>query len=347
VQVAIRADASLRMGSGHAVRCLTLAEGLRSRGAKVSFLCQRLPGHPGDRIEALGYPVRLLPAQEDWRQDAANAAAALAAMRLAPDWLLVDHYALDARWETALRPHAARCMVIDDLANRPHDCDLLLDQVSTRDAQRYAGLLPERCATLFGGRYALLRPEFAAARASAGFPPTFANNGLAHLFFGTSDEPGHTLRFAGLLLEHFPGLRLKVAVGESFVHPERLESLAARSAARLQWQRGVADMAAHMRGCALAVGTPGMSTWERACMGLPAAHLTNSDSQTEILGALKRDGFCDWLGRAETITDADFVAGMAAFLGDEARLERMRRTGLQQVDGRGVERVVERMLEAA
>lgn len=361
MNIVIRVDASLQMGSGHVVRCLTLAEGFRIRKFNVSFLSQRLPGHFISQFEARGFPVGSLPALEndlcvlerdsavphahwlgvDWQHDARHAANVLSTMNRPFDWLVVDHYALDIRWEDAMRPYANHIMAIDDLANRAHNCDLLLDQICTEDLLRYEGLLPGRCRKLFGSKYALLRPEFSAARSHPEFPKEFVNNNIVHVFFGTSDKEGHTMRFSRLLLEHFPDLRLKIAVGGSFIHQGSLSDMASQFGERVVWQQGVTDMAAHMRDCSLAVGTPGMSTWERACMGLPAAHLTNAASQVDILLSLKESGFCELLGHVGSITDEAFVAGMENFLGERQRLVHMRQLGLESVDGKGVERVID------
>lgn len=363
MNIVIRVDASIRMGTGHMVRCLTLAEGLQRKQFNVSFLSQRLPGSLCDQIKARGFSVRSLPALEtdrfasvgdssvphaewlgiDWQHDAEHAAASLSAMRPAPDWLVVDHYALDRRWEDAVRPYTNHIMVIDDLANRPHDCDILLDQICTDDRHRYESLLPARCKKLMGSHFVLLRPEFAAARARLEFPGRFVNNNLVHVFFGTSDEHGHAIRFSRLLLEHFSDLRLRIVVGDTFVHLRQIADLAREYRGRAEWEQGVTNMAEHMWGCSIAVGTPGMSTWERACMGLPTAHVTNADSQVDILLSLQQDGFCEWLGRAEAITDEAFISGIRRFLNDEHKLASMRHTGLTSVDGRGVQRVIDEM----
>ncbi|WP_444677542.1 UDP-2,4-diacetamido-2,4,6-trideoxy-beta-L-altropyranose hydrolase [Halomonas sp. E19] len=183
--VAFRADASLEIGSGHVMRCLTLADALQAQGGQCHFLCREHPGHLCELIEARDYPVHRL-AQEacdtdtavtpgtepepdhahrlgaSWDEDAAACLPLLA--ELAPAWLVVDHYALDHRWETAVLDGLAgsrpRLLVIDDLADRRHLADLLLDQNLGRRVEDYRGLIPERCQVLAGPRYALLRPEF-------------------------------------------------------------------------------------------------------------------------------------------------------------------------------------------
>lgn len=170
MRVLIRTDASVEIGSGHLMRCLTLADQLRSEDSAVAFACRDLPGGLFDLLQTHGYRYARLPSAtpgSNAQQDDAEATLE-AAEKLFPDgldWLVVDHYGLDATWERMLRPHVRKLMVIDDLANRPHDCDLLLDQNYYRDLdRRYHGLVPEQCITLLGPTYVLLRPEFADAR---------------------------------------------------------------------------------------------------------------------------------------------------------------------------------------
>ena len=188
MKIAFRVDASLQIGTGHVMRCLTLADALAAQGADCLFICREHQGNLIEHIRNKGYCVHALPvlpsvcasslaintvsdeqslAHSHWLgatqvEDAAACAAILAGVK--PDWLIVDHYALDARWELALKSHYRKLMVIDDLADRPHLCDLLLDQTFGRDAEDYHELVPAISRLLCGSRYALLRPEFAALR---------------------------------------------------------------------------------------------------------------------------------------------------------------------------------------
>src|ERR1035437_405447 len=195
LRIAFRTDASLQMGSGHVMRCLTLADALKAQGAQCQFISR---AHPCNLIEVIrqrGYMVNILvaPVQQaqaaikniaatvqgaqqkpphepahaawlgsTWQADAQETTVVLATLQ--PDWLVVDHYALDQRWEEVLAAHCLQLLVIDDLADRPHRCDLLLDQNLGRQPQDYANLVPAHCQVLTGPNYALLRPEFVALR---------------------------------------------------------------------------------------------------------------------------------------------------------------------------------------
>jgi len=152
MRIAFRTDASSQIGTGHAMRCLTLADALREQDAECQFVCREHEGHLMGYIRSRGHDTHALPRTRpsssfesdlahaswlgvDWQTDAAQTRQALGNAAL--DWLIVDHYALDRPWESALRSSCKRIMVIDDLADRQHDCDLLLDQNYGSSAERY------------------------------------------------------------------------------------------------------------------------------------------------------------------------------------------------------------------
>ena len=171
------------MGTGHVMRCLTLADALSQRGAECEFICREHPGHLNALITQRGYrapPLCMLNSrnfrgQQCWwlahahwlgaTQEEDCQACAPLIQSVQPDWLIVDHYALDERWQKEMRPFCQKIMVIDDLADRQHDCDLLLDQTFGRNSEDYKPFVPEHCQVLCGAEYALLRPEFAQWRA--------------------------------------------------------------------------------------------------------------------------------------------------------------------------------------
>ena len=165
--IAFRADASRAIGVGHLMRCLTLADALRSRGARTRFVCRHVPEHLRVLVVSHGHEFRLIPASASaepldelsqsrllgtsQRRDAADTLALLSDARW--DWIVVDHYGIDARWESTVRTIANRLMAIDDTADRAHDCDLLLDQNlhSDMDYAHLCETLPEGIEPAFDG----------------------------------------------------------------------------------------------------------------------------------------------------------------------------------------------------
>ena len=164
VNAAVRADATLQIGAGHVMRCLSLADALLRRGARVRFVCRGLPAAYATLVRGSGCELAELTGPA--AQDASGTRQALSGS--AWDWLIVDHYGLDARWEAEVRPCAGRALVIDDLANRNHECDVLLDQnVLSPERTPYANRVPRDCRLLLGPQYALLRKEFSRLRDSS------------------------------------------------------------------------------------------------------------------------------------------------------------------------------------
>lgn len=336
MRVAFRADASLSLGAGHVMRCLTLADELKALGAETLFVSQDMPGHLDDLVHARGHPIALLAAT-DWQADAAGTQAAVAP---GVDWLVVDHYGLDARWERALRPWARHILALDDMADRPHDCDLLLDQ-NLQAPGRYAHLLPRSCEILLGPRYALLRPAFHALR-----PQRTHREGRVDallLCFGGGDagnETGKALEaLAGM---EIPGLKVEVVLGGGHARKQMiLESCATLPDCRVHCQ--VDDMAALMVRADLALGATGVSTWERACLGLPTLAVSVAENQHPIAQAAAEAGLLTWLGPADRVDAAAWQAAIRHALALPEELAAQTRAGMARVDGLGARRVADRM----
>jgi len=284
-RVAIRVDASVEMGVGHLTRCVTLANSLAGEGAKVRFIMRAHAAVFSGLVEAGGHQVVLLADPEPghhsrgaadhdyanwlpvpWRRDAEQTREAIGQMGDI-DWLIVDHYALDAGWERAQRRVGLRILAIDDLANRAHDCDILLDQNLAPGVEtRYRSLLPVTCRPLLGPRYALLRPEFSVLRRSLA-----ARSGLVKrilICFGGTDPSNETGKaLSGVRRLSVAGLALDVVIGRGNPNVD----LVARQCREIEGatlHHGADNMAELMARADLAIGAGGVMSWERCCLGL-------------------------------------------------------------------------------
>jgi UDP-2,4-diacetamido-2,4,6-trideoxy-beta-L-altropyranose hydrolase len=306
MRVVFRADASVQIGTGHVMRCLTLADALRARGAECLFVTRALPGHLGGVIEERGFELTLLapPAQDadviagppahaawagvSWQHDMAETRDAIAQA----DWLVLDHYAFDGRWQQGLRDRVDRIMVIDDLADRPHRAALLLDQNLGRAASDYDGLVPEDCRRLIGQRYALLRPEFALLRETA--LAQRKARGLRHLMIsmgGTDVGNATSIVLRALSGAELPrDIRLSVVMGSSAPTLARVRELAAQMPWPTEVLVDVRDMAALMADADLAIGAGGGTTWERCCLGLPSIIVETAENQAHSVAAMVAAG---------------------------------------------------------
>lgn len=358
MRIVFRTDASLAIGSGHVMRCLSLAEAIRRAGGEVAFVCRSLPGHLCDYIAAQGYPVLRLPAASadalpgdvdgpahaawlavSWQQDAEQT---LASLSEPVDWLVVDHYALDARWEGRLRPKAKKLMVIDDLADRLHDCDLLLDQNPYPDAdRRYDGLVPAHCRRLIGPRHALLRPQFAALHGSR--RPRDGRIGRLLVFFGgvdASNETGKALAALDQIPE--PTWQVDVVVGAANPFRRELEAYC-RDRTAYTFHCQTPAMPQLMAQADLALGAGGTAQLERCAVGLPSLLLCLADNQLAGCRAMAADGSALYLGRAEDSDMADLAAALRFCLRAPELLRHVGQRAGCLVDGQGGQRVIAAM----
>jgi UDP-2,4-diacetamido-2,4,6-trideoxy-beta-L-altropyranose hydrolase len=353
--VAIRCDASIQVGSGHVMRCLTLANELGDRGAEVSFICREHPGNLFVQIEAAGFRLFRLPfaeasdsklAHASWlgetqAVDARQTAAALQELGEV-DWLIVDHYALDAEWESAMRAYAKQIMVIDDLADRKHDCDVLLDQNFYKDMDvRYEGLLPPHCRKLLGPKYALLRPEFREARSK--LRERDGSIRRVFVFFGGSDptnETGKALRAIQSLGR--TDIAVDVVVGAGNPHLEEIARLC-EAMPQAALHRQISNMAELMANADLAVGAGGSTSWERCCLGLPTIVVSIAENQHMIAKNLAVTGAIGYLGASRAVTVNRVSEEMGRLSSSPECLLAMSQSGLAIVDGAGVSRVTRQL----
>jgi UDP-2,4-diacetamido-2,4,6-trideoxy-beta-L-altropyranose hydrolase len=348
-RVAFRTDASNLIGAGHVTRALALAHQLRGLGSAVRFICRAHPGHLAEAIEEKGFPVhklewdglaadRSLGAPLD--DDALETARALKGET--HDWLVTDHYCIDARWERAAAARAQRIAVIDDLANRPHDAALLIDQNLQSRPTRYQGLLPSTCTTLLGPRYALLRPGF--AEAGAGRTPRDGSLRRVLACAGGTDPKdmlGRVLDTWELLDGERPALDL--VVGRSSPNVETLRRrCAALSGCRLHVQ--AEHMACLMVEADLMVCAGGTVNWERCCLGLPALMMQTADNQTDNLVQLARHKTGFALGTVDEVEPSQLAGWLRRLATRPALLRRLGSRCRQLVDGHGALRVAVTML---
>jgi UDP-2,4-diacetamido-2,4,6-trideoxy-beta-L-altropyranose hydrolase len=326
VRIFLRADASFSLGSGHVMRCLTVAEALAATGADISFICRDYPGNLCDVIAQKGYRVFRLDAtppldSAQGKEEDARKTARILGEAGGGRWLVVDSYALDASWESHQRRCADRIMVIDDLADRRHDCDLLLDQNLYHDMEhRYDLLVPAGCRRLLGPRHALLRKEFIAARRDLRKRDGVVRRILVS--FGGSDPTGETEKALEALRRLDAGLEIDVVFGANNPDRERLTSLCAdipSCTAHCQ----VSNMAELMAAADLALGSGGATTWERCYLGLPSITVVVAENQLQLNIAAAEAGITWNLGWSSEVTSDTMAEAIAAALRAPAVLTEM------------------------
>ena len=353
-RVALRVDASHAMGTGHLMRCLTLADGLRARGAECLFLCAE---HDGTAARLLnGHGLARLPAEPALdaggplgaereaaaRRDAQSTRERLAAFRA--DAVVVDHYRLDADWERAVKGDA-RLLAIDDLADRDHACDLLLDQnLFDAPESRYRDRLAPGCRPLLGPDYALLRAEF--RRAREGMARRDGRIRRIQLFFGGTDPTGDTIK-ALHALSGLVDVELEVIAGAANPRLDELRRICAEEP-RIELAVQVEDMARRMARADLAVGAVGAAYLERCAVGLPTVAVVTADNQREVAEVLARRGAIQSLGWHEGVDEATIREAVAALSADHRRVAALAQRSAAVMEGwrrGGTDAVVGALLE--
>lgn len=362
MRVVFRTDASVEIGTGHVMRCLSLAAGLRARGTRCTFVCREHPGHLLDLVRQRGHEAIGLPrtgtadgttdetrGHEHWvgASWSLDAQQTLAVLPARTEWLVVDHYGLDARWEQALRRSCARFLVIDDLADRPHEADLLLDQNVGRSARDYSERLAPACRLLLGPSYALLREEFALLRPQslAGRTGRDARHFLVSM--GGVDKDNLT----GRVLDGLEHCALPANAHVTAVLGPRAPWVAEvrRRAESLRWPTQVVvdppSMAELLSKCDVAIGAAGTSALERCALGVPSIVAVMADNQRPGAAALQAKGAILLLG-PQPAPEADLPRKVETLLAGDT-LRRMQRASSSVTDGAGVSRVLEEVCRGA
>lgn len=341
MRIVFRTDASAVLGRGHVMRCLALADALAGMGHQCAFATAAASPAVAPPLAGSGHDMALLdPAAE-------NDAAVLAERwPEGTDWLVVDHYGLDRVFESACRPWAKRILAIDDLANRPHDCDLLLDQTLGRDARDYAGLIPAGAETLVGPRYALIRPQFAACRAPAldrrGRPGEVRRLLVS---MGGADPHGIIPRVLEAVVLAQAGVEIHVVTGSDTAAQDRLRRQTENFSVPVTVHGEVEDMAGLMSAADLAVGAGGGTSWERCCLGLPAILIIIADNQRTNARALEKAGAALNAGWHGDITAKALAKTLGRVLSDSDGLRAMSSAAAKVCDGRGAWRTILALLE--
>lgn len=355
MNIVFRTDASSIAGTGHVMRCLTLARALRERGASVSFVCRQHPGHLSALILDMGFPLHILENNEElqvtgfsspahaswlgasWAQDAAQSLAFLESNELKPDWLVVDHYAIDHRWEACLRPAVGRLMVIDDLADRSHECDLLLDQNLVAQMEvRYNDKVPSNCRKLLGPKYALLQPDYAARHAR--IAPRNGSVRRIFIYFGGADTENLTGRSLGAVLSlERPDIEIDVVVRAESPHMDTIRQQA-RNRSNVHLYCGLSSLAPLIESADLGIGAGGATTWERLCLGLPSIVIALAANQIPVVMELESRGLIRFLQDGKDVDEITIAEELAVVLKEGLNTDWSLQC-LATVDGCGAERV--------
>ena len=352
--IAIRADSSVNIGSGHVMRCLALAAELSVRGHSILFLCADYDGHLADLITQKGHQVLLLPREQcdvdvgdmagwlgvGWSLDVEQCQQALDKVGKL-DYLIVDHYGIDARWENAMAQYTSYLLVIDDLANRSHQCDLLLDQTYGRLALDYFPLLENKnTALLMGSQFSLLRPDFVAQRDKA-LMARSQRKGIQQILItmGGMDLNNISAEVLNILASVTEQRwKVKVVLGRGAPHYAELRESLEKYDFDVELLSSVENIASLMAEADLAIGAAGTTSWERCCLGLPTLLIQTAGNQKQVVEGLVDKGAVIFVGEGKSL-DREMMLDALAYA--EAHLSDMSDVASRLCDGYGVQRVAD------
>lgn len=302
MKVIFRVDASIKIGTGHVMRCLALAQVLKDNGYKVEFICRKHKGNLINKLHSLGLIVHELEVfkevdtkllHSNWlgstqKQDAESCIDILKNEKI--DWLVVDHYAIDEQWQNRLKKYCKKLMVIDDLADRKHQCDVLLDQTYGRQQKDYSKLIPKGCELLLGSEYALLRPEFAKWRQYSIERRSSPELKQLLINMGGIDENNVTNSILDEIKTSIlpNNIDIVVVMGGLAPHLKSVKSKANTLPYKTEVKVDVCNMSEIMANSDIAIGAAGSSTWERCCLGLPTIQIVIAKNQQFLAEALDK-----------------------------------------------------------
>lgn len=312
MRVVFRVDSSLFIGSGHVMRCLVLAQMFVDLGWFCEFICRDHPGNLSAYIKEKGFIVHVLSANSPnhsiefgasngvydpwlgacWQVDAEQTISVLD-RSIKYDLLVIDHYSIEKKWEGVLRPLFVNLLVIDDLANRDHISDYLLDQNFGRKKTDYQDKVPRKCLVFAGSEYALLRPEFSDLR-SQSISRRIKSYEVRKIVIsmGGIDLENATLEVLRLLSTHqcSQSWEIDVVLGRNSPNLEVITEWVSSAGITVNILVGVENMAELFTRADLFIGGAGSTAWEACCLGVPLLIKVLASNQQENALALQKFG---------------------------------------------------------
>ncbi len=336
--IVIRVDSGKEIGWGHMMRCFSLAEMLRSKNVKVSFISRKLSGSLCKFIKENRFEVHHLP-NKGLENDAEKTIKIIGKLN-SIDWLIVDNYELDKKWETILRPHVKRIMVIDDMTKREHECDLILDQNLYQNMKNcYGGLIPPNCKKLIGPKFALLRKEFRLIRKNLKNRDGEIKRIL--ISFGSNDPTNETLKVLESINHINKQIKFDLVLGILDKKSKGIKKMCSKISNITCYDQTI-NISQLMKKSDLSIGAGGSTTWERCCLGLPSIVSIAAENQRELTEAVSKNGCSINLGLVNKLSSKDYQKAINSI--DSSSLTRMSQKCMQLVDGNGVYRVVDVLL---
>lgn len=355
-----RVDASYEIGSGHVMRCLTLALKLAEKGFECVFVYRLLPGNLSEYIKSKGFKTLELESRNNtlknsklnhkhwlgvsWQQDVSEINNLIKSHSLKLNWIIVDHYAISLEWEKEMSSYCNNLMVIDDLADRSHHCSILLDQNLNNDDNRYLNLVPKNCKLLLGPKYSLLRPEFKNFREKSLLRRSNGNLNNILINFGGGDRYNLISKTLKALskIKISSDIKLNVVYGSMTKKDSKLESVISSLNNEVEVFSFIDNMGKFLSKSDLVIGAGGSSSWERCCLGVPGIILSVAYNQDQIIKNL------DEAGAIISIVEDDLMNGKLKKILDKLKTKNSllyySKNASSITDGNGADKIVNELV---
>lgn len=295
MKIVFRVDSSSMIGGGHLMRCLSLAKEFKNRRYEVFFVCRALNGNLTSNID---FPVLILPKNKYFKASnfylnclgASQEQDAHETINIIPqgtDLIIVDNYAIDKLWHAKLRRYVNKIMVIDDLADREFDCDILLNQNLAIQKYDYTNKIPQNCKLLIGCNYALLRSEFRKIREKSILKRENTKKIKNILIsMGANDSTNKTFDILQNIHDEF---EIVVILGLKSQYNEMIKDYA-NSKNNVNVIIDSKNVSELMFNADLAIGAGGSTSWERCCLALPTLLYVLGENQMRVASSLQKAG---------------------------------------------------------
>lgn len=347
--VYFRVDSSIKIGTGHLKRCLVLAEELKALGCQITFLKRNLEGNLSTEVLEHGFEFYFVepniePVKDSLdffqSQDAESCIEKIVKISGKADVLIVDHYSLDANWQLKIKPYCDKVIVIDDLANRNHQCDILIDS-NPKSISLYDKLVPENCDLLIGLQYAILRREFSREQGPLKQQTNQVQNVL--VFMGGND-PRNISSFviSVLTLQKYSQLKVKVITGSNNPHLDVLRKQC--QSEDIELLVAINNMTEMYLWADIVIGAGGTSVWERMALGVPSITFQLAFNQHSICNYLQENNLAYHYGDISVLDSNRLEHLIDHVLSDTDGLNNMRQSSLLAISGGGARAIAKKIV---
>ena len=338
----IRVDSSTKIGYGHFMRCMALADTLQ-KNFEINFITRSLEGSLISDIQKKGFGIfRFYSNSEkiNEKNDAQKTISLIKKHGGKKNILIIDNYQLSKKWETYVKPFVHKLIVIDDLSNRSHNCDLLIDQnLHTKVNGLYKGLIPSNCIKLIGPKFSMIRKEFRMMRKSVK-PRTFPIKKIL-VSFGGSDIENQTPVALNSIKKMNGKINVDVVVGKANKCKKTLKIFCNKNK-HFTYYEQIDNIADLMLSSDLSIGSSGSTTWERCSLGLPAIVSISSNDQRDTANSLSKKKCVINLGDVKKVKESSYINAITNLKKNDLR--NMSKNSMSLVDGNGTQRIFKHIL---